>query len=378
MDKFIDSVRSLLGKMSFLPNDEIKLAVIGGLLITAIFLIALIISAGSKINGLRKRLISVTVRLANTERVDEDNVDAVYSELKRLPESVAYGWGRFLEQKSGYPSDYIPSRDVITEREYGGKNAAGKVIFTVLSVIVWALTAILVTAVCKTDLASVGLVDFTNNFSLVGSILSTVLIPVAVFVIFYFVMAHVYKKQRRRLEMCFASFQDILDEKVMVSEKEEVEYEDDELGDITQKVEELIDGRMDDEGVVEVITVPSPLPREEETIAEENDEEIVFEEVVEPVAEIPVAVEVPVEEAAAEDAAEQIEEVPMTKEEEARYLAVLLTVVDRAMQDPETTDDDLEEIAVLIETARQEGFRDEGDQQILEECLIKLASRYYS
>ena len=107
-------------------------------------------------------------------------------------------------------------------------------------------------------------------------------------------------------------------------------------------------------------------PAEEEEPVEEVAEEEPAEE------EVP-----PAEEAAAEEAEEEIY-VPMTKEEESRYLSVLLIVVDKALADPDTTDEDLEEIAVLIETAKINGFKEEADQQILEECLIKLANRYYS
>lgn len=389
MDNFINSVGSFLEKIDFLPNVEIKLAILGGLLTVAVFLIAWLFSAGSKINGLRKRLISVTKRLASLAEVDEENVELLYAELKNLPEPVAKGWGCFMEQKTGYPSDYIPARDVLNEREYGGRNTFGKAVFGVLSVVVWALLAILVTGLCKGDLASVGVADFTSDFTLVASILCTVLIPVAVFAALFCVLSHIYNKQRMRLELTFASFQDILDEKVVVCEREEEEYSDDDLEDISKEVDELIAGRMDDEGVVEVITAPKATPAEELPAEgkDEEEEEKAEEEISEDDAEEEAASdeeekeeEIIEEEAASDDGAaeREIVYVPMTKEEEERYLSVLLVVVDKALNDPDTTDEDLEEIAVLIETARQEGFREEADQQILEECLVKLASRYYS
>ncbi len=68
--------------------------------------------------------------------------------------------------------------------------------------------------------------------------------------------------------------------------------------------------------------------------------------------------------------------IPQTREEAERYLSVLLIIVDTAMADPDTTDADLEEIAVLIETARTESFREPEDQAILEECLKKLVRRW--
>lgn len=68
--------------------------------------------------------------------------------------------------------------------------------------------------------------------------------------------------------------------------------------------------------------------------------------------------------------------IPKTREEAERYLSVLLLIVDAAMADPETKDSDLEEIAVLIETARTESFREPADQEILAQCLQKLAGRW--
>lgn len=377
MDNFTTSVNDFLGKIEFIPNNELKIAVIGVIVTAVIFVLAILISSFSRINGLRKKLISVTKTIAATERVDEENVESIYTELKRLPEAVEKGWGRFLEEKNGYPSDYMPAHDVLDSREYTGKNTFGKAFFCVLSVVWWVIASIMMIGVCKGDLASVGIEDFTAEFSLVASIITTVLLPVAFFVFFYFLLDYAYGKQRKRLELCYASFQDILDARVVIAQKAEEPYAGDELEDIKAKVDELMAGRMEDSAEdAEVFAVPeSDVLAEAEELPEEEE---AVEEVEEVEEEEPVEEEVqPEEEAAAEEAEEEIY-VPMTKEEEARYLSVLLIVVDKALADPETTDEDLEEIAVLIETAKINGFKEEEDQQILEECLIKLANRYYS
>ena len=59
-------------------------------------------------------------------------------------------------------------------------------------------------------------------------------------------------------------------------------------------------------------------------------------------------------------------------------MSILNVVVDEAIADPNTSKEDLEEIAVLIATAKEEGFREEEDQAILEECLYKLADVYFT
>ena len=67
----------------------------------------------------------------------------------------------------------------------------------------------------------------------------------------------------------------------------------------------------------------------------------------------------------------------MTKEEEKRYLEILLVVVDNAIADDNTSLEDLESIATLILTAKSEGFNDPADQAILDTCLEKIADQYF-
>lgn len=420
MNKIITSVKDVLSQITFLPNDELKLAIIGGIVTIVIFLVALLISSGSKINVLRRRIIKFISKAANFPKIDETNVDKVYAEMKSLPESVAKGWGRFLDERAGYPSDYVTARDCIGGHEYSGKNTAGKVVYSIFGVIVWAVTVILTAGVCAEDLSASGFADLFKNFAGAASILSAVLVPVAVFVIFYFVLQRVYSKQRKRLEMSFASMQDLLDEKVFVPERERAPYENESLEDIAKKVDELIDGRMKDGEPIEVLSLPDGIEEElpEEPVEEpaeepettpvddglgeieypsDEDEEPVEEPepVVEPVeepAEEPVeeaeeTVEEPVEEEAETPAEEperteevkpEPEPIILTQEEAERYLSILPAVVDQAIADPETTNDDLEELAEMIENARVNNFEDPADQAILIECLQKIADKYYA
>lgn len=415
MNKIITSVKNVLSQITFLPNDELKLAIIGGIVTIVIFLVALLISSGSKINVLRRRIIKFISKAANFPKIDETNVDKIYAEMKSLPESVAKGWGRFLDERAGYPSDYVTARDCIGGHEYSGKNTAGKVVYSVFGVIVWAVTVILTAGVCAEDLSASGFADLFKNFAGAASILSAVLVPVAVFVIFYFVLQRVYSKQRKRLEMSFASMQDLLDEKVFVPERERAPYENESLEDIAKKVDELIDGRMEDGEPIEVLSLPDGIEEElpEEPVEEpaeepettpvddglgeieypsDEDEEPVEEpqeepepapETEEPVEE---AVEEPVQEAetpAAEpERAEEVKPEPepiiLTQEEAERYLSILPAVVEQAIADPETTNDDLEELAEMIENARVNNFEDPADQEILIECLQKIADKYYA
>lgn len=435
MNSIIESVKNVLAKLTFLPNDELKLAIIGAVATIVFFLVALAISGGSKMNALRKKIQKFIVKVAGMAEINETNVEAVYRDMTALPKPVQKGWGNFLNQRDGYPSDYITSRDGLAGKDYEGKHTGGKVVFVVLSVILWFVLAFLTVAVCKDDLASFGIADITSNFVMVGSILLTVLLPVVFFVIFYFLLRNVYDKQRTRLEMFFASMQDILDERTMIACAEENEYDGTSMEAISEQVEELTDGRMEDD-VIEVLELPDgieeELPEEiEEEVSEEvtdeeeeDESEVVEEEVpvddgigeivypdeeedetveepeetteVEPVpVEEPTATEEPIEEEhtveeeptateevvpeeePAVEAPVEVEPVILTREEEETYLQVLPEVVSRAIEDPATTKDELEEIAVIIDNALTYNFKDPKEQEILINCLQLLADKFY-
>lgn len=361
MDKMIETVKGLLDKVTFLPNYELKLAIACGAVIFLVFLIAIFVASSSKINALRKKLLSITKTIGAVQVVSEENVDVVYKELAKLPEPIAKGWSCFMDQRFGYPSDYIPAKDVLNNRVYNGKNTVGIVMLNLLSLIVLCLGAIIVTGLCVGDLQSVGLSNFTSNFVLVSSIISTILIPILVWFVGFLLLSLRYNKQRRRLEMTYSSFQDILDDRVVIYASEEEEFVSENLDDIKRKVDELVAGRLDNIEVVEVISAPKVEDIEEIATIEEVEVEV---EVIEP----PVAEEV---------VAAAVVVPPMTREEERRYLEILIVVVDNALADKETTSEDLESIAMLILTAKNEGFKNEADQRILDTCLENIADQYF-
>lgn len=359
MDKMIETVKGLLDKVTFLPNYELKLAIIGGIVIFLVFLIALLVASGSKINTLRKRLLSSTMAIGAVQMVSEENVEIVYKELERLPEPVSKGWSCFMDQRFGYPSDYIPAKDVLSNRIYKGKNTVGLVMLNLFTLIVLCFGAFIVTGLCASDIQSVGLKDFTNDFVLISSIISTILIPILVWFVSYLLLSLRYNRQLKRLEMTYSSFQDILDDKVVIYASEEEAFVSENLDEIKKKVDELVAGRMDNIEIVDVIS--SPKVEDIEEIVSEKEPEV---EVIEtPIAEEVVAAATVV--------------APMTKEEERRYLEILLVVVDNAIADKETTPLDLESIAMLILTAKNEGFNNVADQKILDTCLEKIANLYF-
>lgn len=388
----LDKFRTALGGMwEFLPNDELKLAIIGGLVVLAFFFFALIFSARSRVNVLRRQFLAASGKINAMGNVDDENVRRLYEELQSLPEAVTAGWGKFLEQKTGYPSDYIPAKDVLGEGEYSGKNSAVKVMFRIFGCFaVCVLTALLDVGLFEEDWASVGIADFaTSDFTLAVSVLTVVLIPLTVFLICNALLTHVYNKQTKRLRLVFSSFQDALDDKVVIGGGGEEEQRDiDNLADIGVKVDELIFGRMEDEIPTEIMRVPEA-SKEEETAAlfglgsepsepsepselAEPAEPAEPSEPAEPVSEQASRVDVSPETRLSERA-----EPIIAEEDVPKYLKALVSAVDDALADSRTSDNEIEEIVLLIDAAKQEIFTEEKDIRILDECLTKLASWYY-
>lgn len=347
MQEIVNKLMEILG--SFLPEIDvsIKLGVIGAVLVLIVFFIALAIATGSKIDAYRKVLIGSTKWLGGIDRIDEENVEELYRELGKHPEEASKGWSRFMDQRIGYPSDYMPAKDVLGKREFSGKGTAGKVFMIIFGIIVCAVVAL------------VGFMSDVEATDIMSAILAIefVVIPVAAYIICILLIDIDYNRKIRRLEMAYMSFCEILDEKVMVEDKEEREFVSENLDEINKRVEELIAGRMDDDEVVEVVTAPKVEEVEEvEEVAEEPVEEVVAAE-----EEIVVTPTLGIED--------------MTEEEKEELLSVLLDIVDRAIEDEECTDDDLCEIAAILYEARISNAYEAKEEEIMDECLTRIANK---
>ena len=354
MKEIVEKLTDALG--SFLPDIDIsiKLGVIGGIIILLLFFIALAMSAGCKITRYRKKLMQGAKMLNAQPPVTEENVDVVYKELETHPEEVKKGWEAFMDQRVGYPSDYITTKDVLSRREFSGKGAAAKVFLIILGAIVCALVAI---------------VGFFNEVE-AGTVMQAVMalefliIPVAVYIITVLLLDIAYNRKIRRLGLTFESFCEILDAKVVVSDKDERDFVSDNLEEINRRVEELIAGRTGGEDVIEVIAAP----RVEQT----EEVEPVAEEVAEPVVE-----EEPVAAEPEEEPEPVVKYADMTEQEKEDYFLALLDVVDRAVADETLTDDDYALIAATIyENAMQTGAMENPDEAaIFDECFSRLAAQ---
>ena len=349
MQEIVNKLTEILG--GFLPDIDIsiKLGVIGGVIILLLFFIALAMSAGSKITRYRKKLIAGAKALNAQPPITEDNVDVVYKELEGHPEEVKKGWEAFMDQRIGYPSDYITTKEVLSLREFSGKGAAAKAFLVILGAIVWAVVAV------------IGFMSDVNADSVMSAVIALefVIIPVAVYIITLLLLDIAYNRKIRRLGLAFVSFCEILDAKVVVSDKDEREFVSDNLEEINRRVEELIAGRQSGEDVIEVIAAP----KVEEVEEIETPAEVVEEEPVVAVEEQPEEPTVTLAE--------------MTAEEKENYFMLLLDVVDRAIADESCTEDDYALIAASIydEAVKSGAMENPDDMAIFEDCFKRLAEK---
>lgn len=377
MENIIHEVSGLLNTLTFLPSTALRLAFLGTILLVVFFALALVIGNFSNIKKLTKKLLAAIRGLASFERVDEDNVEILNAELIKLPEAVQDGWGRFMEQRIGYPSDYMKEKSVLDENTYSTKNTVAKIFFRIFGFLAVAFMATLATFALAEDAANVGLKDFTNDFKVVGGIIGAVAFPILFYIIFDVIISAISKRQRSRLQLVNKSFLDTLDEKVVIYASEEEEFRSDNLEQITQDIEDIIAQRMDNNEAIEVVTTPEVVEFEKNEIVEEVASEEPLQEIVaeEPIEE-PIVIE-QVEDIVKEMETEEVVATsPISKEERENYLVVLISIVENAIADPAVKMSELEEIAELIYSSL-DAFVDKEDIEILEECLRKLSDVFF-
>ena len=418
MYDILDKLFDKLGN-AFLTNIDmsVKLGVIGGILLLVVFCICLGLTAASRIAKYTKLLIAGSKKIASMEPITDENVDVVYDELKKHPDAVSSGWSLFMDQRVGVPSDYFPARNVLSTSEFNGKRTLGKSLFVILGTIVWVLIGLLGYYYCtKVNPAAL------DTSSVAGIILALefLIIPIGLFVIFCLSLDIVYGKKIRRLSMAYTSFCEILDERVVVMDKQEDAFVSDNLAEINKRVEELIAGRLD-EDMIEVITVPKtvdpiadelpsvsdvlksmgieekkeePAPVEETPVEEPKEEEnpltpeqvallddtLNNEEFVryaldneEMIRDLLKKAEEPEEEPAPEPVVDFSD---MTEEETFDWVETVLHICDDALYDKNTDPEDLENMGVLLDQALA-ALDDPTCQAAITDYLGKLADKYF-
>ena len=411
-------------------SPAISCLVLGLIVVLIAFGIAMAMWAKGKANKFRKNLNETTAFVLKEGVIDAENVDGLNDRLRDLPRSVSRGWGAFMEQQTGYPSDYITERDVLGTKKSHADKAGGLILFDLISAVILCICAILVGIGCGPTInqfAEAGLPDMASVAKLATETCAGIGVPLLIYVILRAVLALIYRQTNKKIVAAFRDFQDALDNCVAIFKEHEDEFVAENIEEINAAIEEILANKLESSEIEEIVTAPKiseeereeeiqaeeveELPEEEpveeeeylpedELLPEEDDEEYepepeepieepVYEEPVEEepvyeepvVEEEPVTEEEPVEEMPVEEpiSEEVAADEPMTEEQRGQHLLELVYLADRASKDPDMEREQLAELAEYLYSVMTSGNYDSPEEQeIFGACLEILSGAFYA
>ncbi len=405
-------VSSLLEKLGATDINKqfLMLAGIAVAVVLMAFVIAVVISFFSKTKKLTKRVEDVEAYIQNVGgTIDEEQVEGLYSYMQDLPQPVVDGWGNFLQQKIGYPSDYINDGSVMADAAFSAKRTMGSMVFSVFSVIIIAVFAYLGSVVSPsiTDemLSAEGI--FINSLF---DIISVIVFPIIAYVVGLILISVIYRSQVKKLNRVYSRMKDTLDSSVVLFAEELEEAESTEeytpgkteqLDVLDEEIEKIIASKIEQNELIEIVTTPRIAEREEAVAAAMPNptverraaldlSDIELDESEVDMIKLPSAETIFNDDLdnkdyarfivpdikAEEPAAEGI--LPSTPETASR-LEELVGIVKNAIADMDgTTKEDLKELANTIKNAKaDEAFQNPKDQAVLDECLYELMDLIY-
>lgn len=347
-------------------SPAVYIMALGAIVVLVAFFIALGIKAGSKVNKFRKHLDNTTAYVNAGEDIDETNVEGLNARIQdaRMPRSVAKGWGNFLDQQVGYPSDYIAEKEVVGDSK-SCNFKAGKCFYHLISWIV-ILVCIGLAAICHLDIIEA--TDWSKAQSVADGVkfvlpvLGMVVIPLIVYVIFSAFLGLAGRNQYKKTVKSFRKFQDAIDGKVVIFREPQDEFIAENIDEINSAIDEILANKLGDSEIIDIVTTPA--------IAEEN--------VVEEVEEIEApAVEEPIVKA---EVAAEVAPAPapvITEEERQSQFVELVKIVDRLSKDRFATEQDVIDLAVYLDEVKESGlYNGAEEQEILDICLNALTGIY--
>ncbi len=375
--EILEKIKSFLLKdIDFLKLGELSPAVYlmagGAILVLIAFFIALGIKGGSKVNKFRKHLDETTAYVNAGEDIDETNVDGLNARIQdaRMPHAVAKGWGNFLDQQVGYPSDYIVEKDVIGDKKscnFKKGNAFFGIVSWIVILIVAGLTAILhLDILQKADWSQAKSVADGLKFAL--PVIGMVVVPIIVYIIFNAFLHLAGSNQYKKTVQSFRKFQDALDSKVIIFREPQDEFIAENIDEINSAIDEILANKLGDSEILEIVTPPT-IPEEQavEEVAPAPAEEPAAEPTVEEEVAAEVAPQTPVAPAAPE-------EEPITEEARQSRFIGLISIVSRLLVDPNATEEDVIELAVYLDSVKESGlYPEQEEQELLGDCLYVLA-----
>lgn len=374
--EFIDKIQQFLietadfAKVGPHASPALFVIVVSAALIIVCGLIALGFRASSKGNKIKKHLEDTTAYLEATGEIDVDNVEGLNEKIqdKNMPNTVKRGWGNFLEQQTGYPSDYISEAETFGDKKTNSDFKGGNGFVTGMGVLI-SLIAAAVGAVGYWDrVANTNLEDLGNDFILgvcqmILPFLFCLVVPLGVTLVVGAVIKGLNSSLRKKTIAAFRKFTETLDANVVIFREPENEFIAENIEEINAAIDDIIAGKLGDSEIMEIVTPPA-VP--EESVVEEA----------------PAPAPLPVEEAAAAEEPAPAEEAPtLTPEAKARLDALLqlVRICDSASMDPNITIEQLEEIAVYLDNTKDDPRYDFQPVEIeyLMRCYFILQARYF-
>lgn len=365
MNKIIESIQAVMDKVDFLElggtlSPAVYILALGAILVILTFFIALAIKSGSKANKLRKHLDDTVAYLEANGTVDAENVDGLnsYIQAKEMPLSVKRGWGNFLDQQTGYPSDYIAETDCLGARKGNPNYKSGKGFYKVVGSIV-ILACILLSAISCYDVVKgieVASVEGIKGIVLlVLPVLGTLVVPWIVYVIFGAFLNLAGKNEYKKVQQSFRKFQDALDTNVIIFRETQDEFISENIEEINSAIEDILASKLGDSEILEIVTTPRV------------DESLIIEEetpVIEPVVAQPEAVAT-------------VDEAPISPEEERElYLVQLVNLTIKVAEDPALDETTLVEFAEYLDGEVTSGNYSDEEKDIFLDCLAVCAGIY--
>ena len=345
--------------------DSIKSLLFGSIVLLVLFFIALGIRSASKGNKFRKHLEDTAAFVNAGDTIDENNVADLNARIQSplMARAVAKGWGAFLDQQTGYPSDYISENEVFGDRKNNPDYKGGKGFFAFFGAVIVLLCALLAAIGCIDTVRGIDVSTGAGVAAVMEFILpviGAIAVPLIVYVILLGILGILSNSLLKSTTAAFRSFQDALDTKVIIFRETQDEFITENIEEINAAIEDIIASKLGDSEILEIVTTP------------EIDEELAVPEEPAPVAEepapAPAPAPAPVEEAAA------AEEPAQTKEQ---LLLQLVYIADAASKDPDITADQLIELAEYLEQARANGDYNDEENEIFDACMIILSGTYY-
>ncbi|MFI3228974.1 MAG: hypothetical protein R3Y23_02250 [Bacillota bacterium] len=373
MDKIADFMQN---SIDFLGLGELSPALYiiaaGVILVFVAYLIALIAKSKSKAKKAAASFDSVTAYINTVGIIDEENVEGLNAQIRTLPPHTNKGWQNFLDQQTGYPSDYMDGH-CCGKKRHKKRCGAGVGFFKAFSKVVILLLIALSAIACKDSLTSAA-EDITLVVILVAG---TIVVPCLAYMFFLALLKCGNKKQHKRLRASEKAFLECMDNNVIIYHEEQDDFVSANIEEINANIEEILINKLDNTEIFEIVTTPIV----EEDFAEYDEEEFAYEpeEVVEivkpvekftPVEEIVTEVEEEIAEVE-EEVVATVEEEPLTEEEMlGRNLVQLVTIIDTASRDTSLTEEDIDDLKMLIAHALLDGdYTHPDEQEILGLCF---------